>query len=192
MEDSIVQQLRDRAYAFKATDRLSEQAADEIERLQRRHPPQSAGETGMTDITDRLRTWCHAPNAASAQDLMDEAAEMIGRLRSSMAEQQFCKLPVAGSSPAVGSLDAVPDAIAYADGEPAPTCGGGAGLSPRDGTGNTPQTHTTPGEGSAPGVCTLTDEEREAIERAEARLRTAYVPDDETAATLLKLLERTK
>jgi hypothetical protein len=34
MEDSIVQQLRDRAYAFKATDRLSEQAADEIERLQ--------------------------------------------------------------------------------------------------------------------------------------------------------------
>lgn len=25
-------------------------------------------------------------------------------LRSSMAEQQFCKLPVAGSSPAVGSL----------------------------------------------------------------------------------------
>lgn len=58
----------------------------------------------MTDIIDRLRTWCHAPNAASAQDLMDEAADEIVRLRSSMAEQQFCKLPVAGSSPAVGSL----------------------------------------------------------------------------------------
>ena len=36
----------------------------------------------------------------------------------------------------------------------------------------------------------LTDEEREAIHRAEARLRTAYVPDDETAATLRALLER--
>lgn len=39
---------------------------------------------------------------------------------------------------------------------------------------------------------TLTAEEREAIYRAEARLRTAYVPDDETAATLRKLLERMK
>jgi hypothetical protein len=39
---------------------------------------------------------------------------------------------------------------------------------------------------------TLTDEEREAIYRAEARLRTAYVPDDDTAATLRSLLERTK
>ncbi len=36
----------------------------------------------------------------------------------------------------------------------------------------------------------LADDEREAIFRAEARLRTAYVPDDETAATLRKLLER--
>jgi len=38
----------------------------------------------------------------------------------------------------------------------------------------------------------LTDAEREAIYRAEARLRTAYVPDDETAATLRSLLERLK
>jgi len=38
--------------------------------------------------------------------------------------------------------------------------------------------------------CTLTAEEREAIHRAEARLRTAYVPDDETAATLRELLKR--
>jgi len=37
---------------------------------------------------------------------------------------------------------------------------------------------------------TLTNEERAAIYRAEARLRTAYVPDDQTAATLRKLLER--
>jgi hypothetical protein len=36
----------------------------------------------------------------------------------------------------------------------------------------------------------LTDEEREAIYLAAARLRTAYVRDDGTAATLNSLLER--
>jgi hypothetical protein len=40
----------------------------------------------MTDITDRLRTWCHAPNAASAQDLMDEAAAYINCLRMALGE----------------------------------------------------------------------------------------------------------
>ncbi len=40
------------------------------------------------------------------------------------------------------------------------------------------------------GWVQLTDEERAAIYRAEARLRTAYVPDDETAATLRNLLAR--
>jgi hypothetical protein len=34
-----------------------------------------------TDITARLTTWCHAPQAESAQDLMDEAAKEIERLR---------------------------------------------------------------------------------------------------------------
>ena len=33
--------------------------------------------------------------------------------------------------------DAVPEAKAYAGGEPAPECGGETGISPRDGTGNT-------------------------------------------------------
>jgi hypothetical protein len=55
---------------------------------------------------------------------------------------------------------------------------------------DTHATHATPCEGSVDGEGTLTDEEREAIYRAEARLRTAYVPDDATAATLRKLLER--
>jgi hypothetical protein len=40
------------------------------------------------------------------------------------------------------------------------------------------------------GWVQLTDEEREALYRAEARLRAAYVPDDETAATLRSLLKR--
>jgi hypothetical protein len=46
--------------------------------------------------------------------------------------------------------------------------------------------------GAAEGreTVTLTDAERAAICRAEARLRTAYVPDDETAATLRSLLAR--
>ena len=35
----------------------------------------------MTDIVERLRTWCHAVDAESAQDLMDEAANEIERLR---------------------------------------------------------------------------------------------------------------
>jgi len=35
----------------------------------------------MPDITARLTTWCHAPQAESAQDLMDEAAREIERLR---------------------------------------------------------------------------------------------------------------
>jgi hypothetical protein len=38
--------------------------------------------TEGTDITARLTTWCHAPQAKSAQDIMDEAANEIERLRS--------------------------------------------------------------------------------------------------------------
>jgi hypothetical protein len=38
-----------------------------------------------TDITARLTTWCHAPQAESAQDLMDEAAKEIERLRNGAA-----------------------------------------------------------------------------------------------------------
>ena len=39
----------------------------------------------MTDIVERLRTWCHAVDAESAQDLMDEAANEIERLRNGAA-----------------------------------------------------------------------------------------------------------
>lgn len=38
-----------------------------------------------TDITARLTTWCHAPQAESAQELMDEAAKEIERLRTELA-----------------------------------------------------------------------------------------------------------
>ena len=39
----------------------------------------------MTDIVKRLRTWCHAVDAESAQDLMDDAAAEIERLRNGAA-----------------------------------------------------------------------------------------------------------
>ncbi len=39
----------------------------------------------MSDIVERLRKWCHAVNAASAQDLMDEAADEIERLHKIVA-----------------------------------------------------------------------------------------------------------
>jgi hypothetical protein len=35
----------------------------------------------MTDITERLRRWCHDVYAQSAQDIMDEAAREIEQLR---------------------------------------------------------------------------------------------------------------
>jgi len=37
--------------------------------------------TAGTNITARLTTWCHDPQAESAQDLMYEAASEIERLR---------------------------------------------------------------------------------------------------------------
>jgi len=39
----------------------------------------------MTDIVKRLQAWCHAVDAESAQDLMDEAAAEIERLRNGAA-----------------------------------------------------------------------------------------------------------
>lgn len=59
-----------------------------------------------TDIVERLLP---VPDR-----LAKEALDEIKRLRSSMAEQRFCEPPVAGSSPAVGSLtDEERKAIAY-------------------------------------------------------------------------------
>lgn len=88
----------------------------------------------MSDIVDRLRKWCHAPDAASAQDLMDEAAAEIERLQEIVA--------------------------GYTDGVSA-------------------------GRESKP---TLTDDEREAVERA------AFVSDqaglEKSAAILRSLLAR--
>ena len=47
----------------------------------------------MTDIVRRLRTWCHAVDAESAQDLMDEAAAEIERLRNGAADARETVCP---------------------------------------------------------------------------------------------------
>jgi hypothetical protein len=50
----------------------------------------------MTDIIERLRKWCHAPDAVSAQDLMDEAAN---KLEASRQQVRFWKAMYEQNSP---------------------------------------------------------------------------------------------
>jgi hypothetical protein len=148
----IVNQLRDRAYAFKATDRLSEQAADEIERLRqfdRSEPIEPADATPAAHATPcegSVRRNCSVESRETVQQepvawaILHNDHQYVSLLREHAEANNV-----------------------YVDAAVVPLF-----RSP-----------------------TLTDEEREAIYRAEARLRTAYVPDDQTAATLRKLLERT-
>lgn len=56
----------------------------------------------MTDIVERLRD--RAYGSKFPDPLLEEAADEIARLRGSTAEQRFCEPPVAGSTPAAGSL----------------------------------------------------------------------------------------
>lgn len=56
----------------------------------------------MTDIVERLRDRVYGSKFPDL--LLEEAADEIARLRGSTAEQRFCKPPVAGSTPAAGSL----------------------------------------------------------------------------------------
>jgi hypothetical protein len=57
----------------------------------------------MADMAERLRTWCHHPRAASAQDLMDEAADEIERLRSENARLRgLCGLAPKQAMPELG------------------------------------------------------------------------------------------
>lgn len=48
----------------------------------------------MSDLTDRLRRWAIATDAVPASDLMDEAADEIGRLRLTDAEREAVKSAV--------------------------------------------------------------------------------------------------
>jgi hypothetical protein len=55
---------------------------------------------------------------------------------------------------------------------------------------DTPAAHTTQGEGTSQGVCTLTDEERDSLKFAINQMK--YIRANSAAATLRALLERTK
>ena len=71
-------------------------------------------------------------------------AEQISESAYKLADAMLCErgrhhIPDAGKMVEnTTNHDAAPEARAYADGEPAPKRGGEAGISPRDGTGNTP------------------------------------------------------
>jgi hypothetical protein len=114
----------------------------------------------MSDIVERIRSLRYV-HVPVASQLFEEAAAEIERLRLQLRERGD-KEPIPKETRAEVSYTLCPGVSEYTD-----------GISAR--------TESKP---------TLTDEEREAIHRAEARLRTAYVPDDETAATLRKLLAR--
>jgi hypothetical protein len=129
----------------------------------------------MTDIVDRLRKWCHAPNAASAQDIMDEAADEVQRLRNGAANvrETVQPEPVAWAilhkdHQYVSLLRENAEAHnVYTDSEIVPL-----------------YSHRSP---------TLTDAEREAIETAIATLDAFRYPTLPAAAdTLRNLLERLK
>jgi hypothetical protein len=61
-----------------------------------------------------------------------------------------------------------------------------------DRPGDTPHPHATPAEGSVQNGCTLTDEEREAIETADAYMSASGCYNTNVQKTLRGLLERLK
>ena len=110
------------------------------------------------DIVTRLRRWCHAVDAESAQDLMDEAATEIERLRSIAKCDNDSPQPFAAAYAVYlnGEYDSSygPDAIDEAL-EIAAECNGEVVPLYR-----TPQAHATPGEGSVPRAYEKSDEKR--------------------------------
>jgi hypothetical protein len=106
---TIVDKLRDRAYSTKAGDELCEEAAALIESLTWR---------------DRVK-----------DNIINRLTIEIGRLGKGAVKSRET---VRSDGPRSTNHDAAPEATAYADGEPEPKRGGEAGLSSRDGTGNTP------------------------------------------------------
>jgi hypothetical protein len=131
----------------------------------------------MSDIVDRLREASHYALMDAARGLVREAADEIERLRQFDRSQPIAicntQRPVAwarfwpNGSPQSVYLDRPPaDAVPLY---------------------RSPTTHTTPGEGSVQAQCTLTVEERVAIEIAAI----AYdLQDNDTSAVLRHLLER--
>mgnify|MGYP003336570338 CR=1 FL=1 len=174
------------------------------------------------DITQRLRRWTISTDAVPASDLMDEAADEIERLRGvteSMPKEKRAEVSYTNH-------DAAPAAKAHTDADRDRS--DKAAARPGEGTGNIPDSRTrhigpelvarirrvadsleavactsdpqtTPGEGTSQGGCTLTDAEREAIERGADALdgiedlsAGAVGADASAVFTLRSLLARTQ
>ena len=134
----------------------------------------------MNDIVTRLRDWRNV-HLARLHILMEEAADEVARLRSDNNRRANLEQ---------GLRDGIVRLSANGD------CPVADNVANRD---NTPATHDTPSEGREQGGCTLTDAEREAIERGYCSLMGVEDMsaecsrwDAEAAATLRGLLERLK
>jgi hypothetical protein len=112
------------------------------------------------DICERLRRWCHAVDAESAQDLMDEAATEI-------EVQRACTSAARAEIERLRQFDR---------------------LQPIEPTDATPATHATPGEGSVQGKGTLADEERAAIMASQGFWALEDSPHADTLRSLLERL----
>ena len=120
----------------------------------------------MNDIVARLRDWRNV-HLARLHLLMEEAADEIAILRADNSRRANLEQ---------GFRDGIERLSANGD------CPGRDNAANED---NTPATHATPSEGREQNGCTLTDEEREAIE---------YFARDNWAMSpvLRSLLERTR
>ena len=133
----------------------------------------------MTDIVTRLRRWAHAVDSVSASDLMDEAAAEIERLRNGALEaRETVQCPRSGDCPKPDNgtnQDTVGRTLARRITRLQSTLEADRRVSLQS---------ENPAIGEKP---TLTDAEREAVERA------ADLIDDKTcgdSSTLRSLLER--
>lgn len=138
--NDIVTRLRDwRNVHLARLHLLMEEAADQIARLRSDNSRRANLETGLRDGIERLRL-TDVERAAVQRAVKDESD--LGLVYTADVLQSLLeRLSGGGDFP-------VPDNAANAD--------------------NTPATHATPSEGSEQSVCTLTAEEREAIEGAIA------------------------
>lgn len=121
----------------------------------------------MTDIVSRLRHWSHGLTYDPAIGMMHEAAYEIERLR---GDAEVSRLRLDAAHADIEQLRQFDRSQPITHAEDAP------------------DTNATPAEGSVQERCTLTDEEREAIEVAAE----AYADDhgERFAGILRNLLER--
>jgi hypothetical protein len=156
----------------------------------------------VSDIVTRLRTWVHAVDAASASDLMDEAANLIELLKAVNAASHSGFMVLAGAVEGMsgeitrlrllsanGDCPAQDNAARPDNDERLAALQALTDLDEELGLpSRTPAAHDTPSEGREQSGCTLTDAERAAIESAIWDYE--QNDDDEDCARMVSTLER--